>query len=469
MVASVGPAFRAARVRPIEALRDAEPTSDRLSRRRVLIGLAVLAGGVAALLVGLFAGPKNPATFVGVGAMLVFLGVAILSPLVARPVAGFLGTPLRRFGISGRLGRENAIRNPRRTASTAAALMIGVALVAMVSILGSSIKASTDQVLERSVRADYLVTGAGGFQPFSQDVAASLRRSGKFTAVEEFRAGVFGLAGNATSLNGIDPSVLQDVTDVSTTAGSLESLGPGDVLVYRKTAQDNGWQVGSTVTVRFARTGTQTLRVVGIYSDNTILGNYLISLDTFDANFTEQLDTFVFAKTAPGVAATGAKAVVQRVEKAYPNVSIQDQVEFRQSQGKQIDQLLGLITTLLLMAILIALFGIRITVSLSVYERTREIGLLRAVGLSRRQSRTMVRWEAVIITVFGAVLGTAVGIFFGWAMVQALKDQGLTAFRLPIGQLVIYIVIAGILALWAARKPARRAAKMNILEAITTE
>ncbi len=469
LVASIGPALRAARVRPIAALRDAGPASDRVSRRRILSGAVVLVAGIAALLAGLFAGPRNPAAFVGLGAALVFFGVAILSPLVVRPVAGLLGAPLRRMGISGRLGSENAMRNPRRTASTASALMIGLALVAMVSILAASIKASTNDVLERTLRADYLVSGGGGFQPFSQDVAASLRRTGAFSAVEEFRTGVFGLKGNATQLGGADPALIEKVADLPMSAGSLNAVGRDDLLVYSRTAKDNGWRVGSMVTVQFARTGTQHLRVVGIYTDNTLFGNYLVSLQTYDANYTLHLDQFVLAKTAPGTSAARAGAALRSVGKAFPNVSIQDQAQFRQTQAKQINQLLGLVTALLGLAILIAFFGIVNTLALSVYERTREIGLLRAVGLSRRQARTMVRWEAVIMAVFGAVLGMAVGIFFGWTMVRALHDQGLTVLAFPGGQLLLYIVIAGLIGVAAAAWPARRAAKLDVLRAITTE
>jgi putative ABC transport system permease protein len=469
LVAGIGPALRASRVRPIAALRDAEPTAKGLSRRRILIGLGVLALGVASLLNGLFAGPKNPAAQVGLGAALVFLGMAVLAPLVARPVAGALGRPISHLGMAGRLGRDNSVRNPRRTASTSAALMIGLALVALVSILAASVKASTDEVLQRTLRADYLVSGSGGFLPFSQDVATALRDSGSFAAVEEVRQGVFGLHGNATTVGGIDPSQLEAVANVPITAGSLDALGEGDLMVWDHTAQDNGWTVGSEVTAQFARTGTQKLRVVALYSDNTLVGNYVVSLDTYQANFTQQLDTFLLAKTAPGVSATEAKAVVHRVEKAFPSVNIEDQAEFRVSQGKQINQLLGLITALLSLALLIAVFGIVNTMALSVHERTREIGLLRAVGLSRRQARSMVRWESIIIAVFGAVLGTAVGIFFGWAMVQALKDQGLTVLSLPVGQLLLYVVIAGIFGVFAAIWPARRAAKLDVLKAIATE
>ena len=252
-------------------------------------------------------------------------------------------------------------------------------------------------------------------------------------------------------------------------AGSVSALGDGDVLVYKETAKSNGWKVGDTFTAEFARTGKQTMRIVGIYTDNRLLGNYVVSLGTYDRNFTQQLDTVVLAKTAPGVSQATAKAAVTRVAKQFPNVKLEDQAQFRQSQSNQINTLLALISALLGLAILIALFGIINTLALSIFERTREIGLLRAVGMARRQVRTMIRWESVLIAVFGAVLGAAVGIFFGWAMVHALKSQGITALTVPVGQLVIYVVIAGIFGVLAAVWPARRAARLDVLQAIATE
>jgi len=241
------------------------------------------------------------------------------------------------------------------------------------------------------------------------------------------------------------------------------------VLVFHGTAVTKGLKVGDTIPVEFAATGKKTLTVTGIYSDNRLLGSYVVSLGTFETNFTEQLDQFLLVKTAPGTSPAAAKAAVSGVAKQFPGVKLEDQAQFRKSQANQINQVLGLVTALLALAIIIALFGIVNTLALSIFERTREIGLLRAVGLSRRQTRAMIRWEAVMIAVFGALLGTAVGVFFGWAMVKALKDQGLTSLSFPIGQLVTYVVIAGVFGVIAAVLPARRAARLDVLRAITTE
>jgi putative ABC transport system permease protein len=465
--ASIMPAIRASRVPPIAAMRDTGPAEYTRSRRRTLAGLIVTVLGIAALLAGLLGG--RGAAVVGLGAAVVFLGVAVLSPLVARPFARLAGTPLPRIsGVAGKLGRENAMRNPNRTASTAAALMIGLGLVSFVSIFAASIKTSTNQILEQTLKADYIVTSTQ-FTGFSQDVAARLASNPAFVAVEEFRQGIFGYKGRAQQIQGVDPTKLNDVMQVKMQSGDVSALTDGTIMVYKETATSNGWKLGDTVPAEFARSGKQSLKIVGIYTDNRLLGNYIVSLGTYEKNFTQQLDIVVLAKTAPGVTPAQAKAVAASVAKEFPNVKLEDQAQFRESQASQINVLLGLVTALLGLAILIALFGIVNTLALSIFERTREIGLLRAVGMGRRQVRTMIRWEAVIIAVFGAVLGAVVGIFFGWAMVQALRSQGITTLTVPAGQLIVYIVIAGLFGVIAAILPARRAARLNVLEAISTE
>jgi len=252
-------------------------------------------------------------------------------------------------------------------------------------------------------------------------------------------------------------------------AGSVSAFGDGDLLVYKQTAESNHWHVGQRIAVQFARTGRQSLTIVGIYTDNRVLGNYLITLPTYDRNFTEHLDFSVLAKTAPGVGQSRAKATVARVAREFPNVKLEDQAQFRRSQAKLIEQILGPVSALLGLPNIIALFGITNTLALSIFERTREIGLLRAVGMARRQVRTMIRWESVIIAVFGAVMGAGVGVFCGWAMVDAWESQVITAFTIPGAQLLTYIVIAGLLGVVAAALPARRAAKLDILSAIATE
>jgi putative ABC transport system permease protein len=366
------------------------------------------------------------------------------------------------------LGRENALRNPKRTASTAAALMIGLGLVAFMGIFAQSIKASSDRILEETLKADYIVS-TSQFTGFSLDVAARLRSEPAFATVSEFRIGAFGLRGRAQQVQGVNPTNVDDVVQVDMRAGSLAALGEDDLLVFEDTAASNGWRVGDRIEVEFVRTGKQSLRIAGIYADDRLLGPYVVSLSTFQNNFVEQLDDLVLVKTAPGVNAETARSAADRVATAFPNITLEDQAQFRQSQADLVNQLLGLVTALLGLAILIALVGIVNTLVLSIYERTREIGLLRAVGMARRQVRAMIRWESVIIAVFGALLGTAVGVFFGWAMVQALRDEGISVLSIPGGQLAVYVLLAGLAGVLAALLPARRAAKLNVLEAIAYE
>jgi putative ABC transport system permease protein len=468
ILSTIVPALRASRISPVAAMREAQPTSYAGSTRRRIAGLVITVAGIGFLLTGLFGGGSNAAAFAGLGAATVFFGVAVLSPLIVRPVARVLGAPLRRRGVAGKLGRENAMRNPKRTASTAAALMIGLGLVAFVGIFAQSIKASSNQILEQTMKADYIVTSTQ-FTGFSQDVADRLRKEPAFSVVSEFRQGLLGLKGGSAQLQAVDPATVDQVVHVPLASGSLTALGTGDVAVYKDAATANGWYVGDTIPARFAKTGTVPLRIVGIYTDKRILGSYVVSLSTFEQNFVQQLDIMVLANTAPGTSNADAKAAAKSVTKQFPNVKVEDQAQFRKSQAAQINQLLGLITALLGLAILIAVIGIVNTLALSIYERTREIGLLRAVGMGRRQVRAMIRWESVIIALFGALLGTAIGVFFGWAMVHALKSQGITVLSIPGGQLVIYIVVAALIGVVAALRPARRAAKLDVLQAISYE
>jgi putative ABC transport system permease protein len=469
LISSVMPAIRAARVPPVAALRETQPAEYRGSARRTATGLIITALGIGLLMYGLLGGPSNALALVGLGAATLFFGVAVLSPLIVRPVARFLGAPLPRLrGIPGKLGRENALRNPKRTASTAAALMIGLGLVAFVAIFTQSLKASSDKILEETLKADYLVT-TSQFTGFSLDVATQLRSEPAFSTVSEFRQGVFGLNGRSQQIQGVDPTNVDDVVQVSMRAGSLSELGEDDVLVFDGVAKSHKWNVGDRIEAEFTRTGKQSLRIVGIYTDDRILGPYVVSLSTFQKNFVEQLDDVVLLKTAPGVPPAEGRAAADRVAEEFPNVKLEDQAQFRQSQADQINQLFGLITALLGLAILIALVGIVNTLALSIYERTREIGLLRAVGMVRGQVKSMIRWESVLISVFGALLGTAVGVFFGWAMVQALKDEGISVLSIPGGQLLTYIILAGLAGVLAGLLPARRAAKLNVLSAISYE
>jgi putative ABC transport system permease protein len=469
LVASVVPARRAARVAPIEALRDGAGAVRGASlHRRIIVGVAVTALGVIPLLYGLFAKPESVGQLVGFGAAVTFLGIALLSPLVARPVASVLGAPLRRLGVHGRLGQENAMRNPRRTASTAAALMIGLALVSMVTILSSSLKASFDAALEETLKADLTITTTS-FTAFSPEVASLVRTVPEAAAVSEFRQNVFRYDGNNSFLTAVDPATIESVATLEMIEGTTAALSQGSILVHADVAEANGFAQGDTVTLAFPSTGQREFVVGGIYGENRLVGDWVVSVQTYEQNYTEQLDSFVLVKGAPGVSPDDLRAAVEARVGDFPNIEVQDQAAFREKQAGLVDQLLGLVTAMLLLAVLIALFGIVNTLSLSIFERTREIGLLRAVGMTRRQIRAMVRWESVIIAVFGALLGLAIGVFFGFSLQRALQEEGLSELAIPGRQLAVYVVLAGLAGVVAAVAPARKAAQLNVLEAITYE
>jgi putative ABC transport system permease protein len=469
VVAGVAPARRASRVSPIEALREGEGAASASLGRRVTIGTVVTVVGVAALLYGLFGGPSDAALIVGVGAALTFVGVAILSPLVARPIAGILGAPIRALGFAGRLGRENAMRNPRRTASTAAALMIGLGLVTFVAVFGASLKASSEAALDEAIRSDFILT-SGGFSPLSPHVAEDLEGRPEIAVVSPTRLGGIRVTGGTDFVTAVDPATLGDVADIAFAAGWLGSLqGPDTVAVLDDVAESNGWAVGDRIELRFPMTGAKEFTVSGLYEDPQVLGNYAISLESFEANFAQRLDTLVLVKLAEGVSPSEGRRVLEAATEDSPNVQVQDQAGFKEQQEQLIDQILGLVQVLLLLAIVIALFGIVNTLGLSVYERVRELGLLRAVGMSRGQVRRMIRSEAVIIAVLGGVLGAAIGVLFGWAMQGALASLGIDRLAIPVGSIALYLAAAGLAGVVAAIWPARRAARLNVLEAIAYE
>jgi len=469
VVGSILPARRAARVAPVQALRESQETGGLGALgRRLTIGLVVTGLGVAGLLYGLFGNGSNAGTLIGVGAAATFVGIAILSPLVARPLAGLIGIPIRRLGVQGKLGRENAMRNPRRTASTASALMIGLGLVAMVAILAASLRASFDVALAQTVKADFILS-TSSFLPFSPDVAGATRDVAGVASVAEFRQGAFRVSGKTAFVTGVDPATVEDVTTLDVTMGSVDSLSRGQVLVFENVARDRGWSVGDSIPAAFATKGRTPLQIGGIYAENRLTGDYLISLDAYGRYFPEQLDIFAMVKIDPGADQSSVQRGIQAATGQFGNIEVQDQRAFRDKYAGQVNALLGLVTALLAMAILIALFGIVNTLGLSIFERTRELGLLRAVGMGRRQVKRMIRWESVIIAILGALLGIVIGVFFGWALQQALADQGVTELRIPGVQLIQYLVFAGVAGVLAAIWPARRAAKLNVLEAIAYE
>lgn len=471
LAASVLPARKAAKVSPIEALRDGVSSPQGSRRVRLAAGGVMAALGAVLLGFGLFAAEGGNQLILGLGggAVFVFLGIANLSPLFAGPVARVLGAPVAKlFGESGKLARENATRNPFRTASTASALVIGLALVTMALVVGNSVKSSFASTIEQAVDADFVISEPS-FNGFSPTLAEQLAATGDFAAVSGVRGGPFRFEGNVRDLSAVGPDA-GDLVDIDVLRGkSVSELGLDEILLFEDPARDLGLSPGDNVDVEFSRTGVKTLTVVGIYGDASFAGNYVISMETWNANFTDQLDRIVFAKIADDVSLEDGKASVDEVTAAFPQVDVEDRSEFLASQEAQLDQILVTVNVLLLLAVVIAVLGIGNTLALSVFERTRELGLLRAVGMSRRQTRRMIRWEAAIVSLFGAVLGVAVGIAFGLAASTAMPESFLNRIDIPVGSLVSLIVMAVVAGLIAAMMPARRASRLDVLRAIATD
>lgn len=465
------PARRAAAVAPVEAMRAvATPVIPR-SGRRTLIGVLLAAAGVVLLLVALSGQVGNAPLLVGIAAFLTFIGVAMVAPIFVRPLATTIGAPAARFGIPGELARGNAKRSPRRTASTAAALMIGLALVAFVAVLASSMRTSMTAIVEDEVRADLIVsTSQAQLAMLPPTVARDLRGLDELDAVAEIRWGMARHDERAVWPQAIDPDVFPRTVRFEIVSGDLADLDDEAIVLDEQAASSGGLEVGDTYAIEFARTGAHEWPIVAIYENGGVMdGGPVISLAAQEAHLGDAMDAFVFATVADGVEVATARSAVEDVVEGHPSAVVRDQAEFRDEQIGQIEQLLGLVTALLGMAILIAVLGITNTLALSVFERTREIGLLRAVGMTRRQARSMIRWEAVIVSVIGAVLGVVVGVFFGWAIVRALADQGIEHLTIPFGELGLYVVAAGVAGVIASLLPARRAAKLDVLDAIATE
>ena len=466
VVSAISPARRAVRIPPVAALADHRSDQQESSRRRIVSGSVIGLLGVVVLAVGL----RRPAIqLVGVGAVAVFLGIGMLAPLVARPVSSLLGRPLAAvLGIPGRLGRENSMRSPRRTAQTSSALMVGLALVSTIAVFGASLSTSATSSVDQAISADYIITASGtGPGGFSNAVAPAVAHVPGVTAVSTVYSGEFEFQGDLSTLTGVSTDDLPRTVILRMVDGSgAAALAAGELLIDTTTAGAKHLLVGSVVRVRFARTGTSTVRVGGIYKPNALLGSYLVGDGTYLAHFANPLPVAVLARVG---GPNGAGSALDRGLTAFPNLKIQTRAAFERAQQNQVNQLLGLVYVLLALAILIALIGIVNTLMLSVFERTHEIGLLRAVGMRRRQVRSMIRSESVILSLFGALIGVVVGTALGIAFASSLKQQGITDIVVPVGSLVVFLVLAAVLGLAAASWPARRAARLDVLAAIASE
>ncbi len=466
VVSAISPARRAVRIAPVAAVSEQQVEYEISMKRRFTWGAVITLLGVLSLAVGL---TKPAIQLVGLGALLIFVGVARLAPAVARPMSSVIGRPLARLlGTSGKLGRENSMRSPRRTAQTASALMVGLALVSVIAVFGASVSRSVTSSIDNAIVADLIVTNSNNNGPgaFSTTVPKVVSSVPGVTASTVVYGGQFEFKQSIESLGAVSTRHLSDTLILDMASGSAGSLAAGDLLIDTPTANSNHLVVGDRVPVKFALTGNSTMRIGGIFQTNSLIGSYLIGDAFYVSHFRNPRPNGVLLATdgRPGV-----EQAVNRALASYPNVKVQTRAQFEQTQSAQINQLLGLVYALLALAVLIATIGIVNTLMLSVFERTHEIGLLRAVGMKRRQIRAMIRSESVILAVFGAVIGIVVGTALGIALVSSLHSQGITDTVVPGSSLIIFLILAALLGLVAAGWPARRAARLDVLAAIAAE
>ena len=476
VVSGFVPARRATRIEPVAAMRDSVlPDAGRVRRRRIVAAVVVEAIGVALLLYGLLGDPgaaSATATVLGLGTLLMIFGFALLAPTLVRPLSGLIGRPLARFqGLTGTLARENSRRQPQRTAVTASALMIGVALVVLVAIFAAGLRATIDQGIDEQVKAVSIVTHDDGFSPLPAGIAPVVEQVDGVTAVSRIRFAtgrVVGEAGN-TTVTGIDPSTARDVITLKWADGSdevLSGLGTTGVAIPKEFADKHDLRIDSPLELTAPRGNEVTYRVRGIYEPGAgVIGGVLASNASLEADWDAKDIAFLLvAGDDPETVTKGEEAALA----GFPVAKPQTIEGFKDEQNKQVDALVGLVYALLSLSVIVALLGIVNTLALSVHERTRELGLLRAVGMSRRQVRRMVRAESVITAAIGAVLGIVLGIAFAAIVSRPLAEDGFV-FELPVVTLITVVVIASIAGVLAAIPPARRAAKVDVLRAVTTE
>ena len=477
-IAAISPAIRATRVPPIAALRDVAIDSSGNSKLRAGIGLVMLAVGAYAISPAFAAEvTSDDLPQVGIGLALLVLGVLVLGPITAKPLALAVGSWIPAIkGVTGKLARQNAVRSPRRTAATAAALIIGVALVSFITIFASSTKASINKAINGGFEGDYIVQTASRFNPVGvpQSVTKELTKVDgvKGVTAVTFTEGQLTLPGGGKKgafVAGIDPTTSAGIFTFDMAKGQLTDLKPGGMLVDKAVARDNSVKVGDKITVLSGSGRSATFTVAGISDSPALLGQWTINRADTAKLTAEPTDFLIGISLKPGVSVDSVRSELLTVMKPYPQMKVQDRQQYTSSLINSITAILNVIYGLLAVSIVIALIGIANTLSLSINERTRELGLLRAMGMTRSQLRSSVRWEAVIVALMGSVIGIVMGVFLSWVLVKALSAEGITEFKVQGEWMAAVAVIAAALAVLASIGPARKASRLNVLEAIATE
>jgi putative ABC transport system permease protein len=476
VLASLIPALRITRVPPVTGLREGAvletPKSHRL-RSALATGLTAI--GVVSMLLGVFGALSPGELWIGVGAAAVFLGVALLSPRLVGPMAALVGRPLERFrGVAGRLARENAVRNPGRTASTAAALMIGLALVSFVAIFAAGLSGSITAAFDKTIKADLILTNTDGFSDISAGVTGAVADLDGVEVASPTRFAQANTAGDEGGyLTLVDTDTVGSVMTLDWKEGDdavLTGLGKADAVIDEEWGREKGLDVGEDFKAETSSGKTLTYTVRGTFVDRADFNGDYVASDVTAAAYGEPNSLQQVLLSLEDGADTGAvrKDIDALVTDRYPTVESKDKEEFGEFVSGQVNQLLGVVYALLALAVIVSLFGIVNTLALSIHERTRELGLIRAVGMSRRQVRRIIRYEAVITALIGAVLGSALGVLFAVIMSRPLADEGFT-LSIPVGTLILMLILAIVAGVIAAIGPARRASRLDVLDALAYE
>lgn len=466
VAAGLAPAARASRTAPVAAMRAVDTEDGRPPRWRTALGAVLVLNGAA----GIVGAERSSSAMAaaGLGALLLVVGVVLLAPAIARAAAGVLGAPLRAAGITGRLAVDGARRNPRRTAGTASALFVGVGVVTAFTVLADSIASSVEEEVDRRFAGDLVVqSGSWGGAGLGLGLADDLQDLDEVAAAVPLGDALVLLDGKEASVTVSDAAALDRVFDTGLAGGDLAAAAAGGLAVSADEAGERGWALGDVVTVRFATGGEVALPVAAVFEEETAVGGIVLPLAAWVEHATQPRLHTVLVDLADGVDLEAGRRAVEAAAAPYGAPEVMDREEYVDLVAGEVDQVLGLVYGLLGLAIVIALLGIAGTLSLSVHERTREFGLLRAVGTTRRQLRAIVRGEAVVVSLFGTALGIAVGTFSAWGLVRAAgAEEGLGTFTVPGGQLAVVLALGAVAGVVAAVRPARRAARLPVLASI---
>ncbi|MBQ0882575.1 ABC transporter permease [Streptomyces sp. RT42] len=468
MLAAWLPGRRAAKIPPVAAMSSvhAKATTKSLVLRNTL-GALVSAAGIAVVLAATTMGGSDGQAPMGLGAVLLIIGVFILTPLLSRPLIAAAAPVLRLFGVSGKLARQNSVRNPRRTAATASALMIGLTLITGMTVMAGSLQKSIDKMASAAIEADYVVSMANG-NWLSPDVSEKLAGADGVTAVSPMRNSPARIGGDTEYLTGVNGSTIGELTDLKVEQGAFE-VGGTEVVVDGDTAKENGWKAGSAFTVAYEDGEKQRLTVAGVYEGNDMLRGIMVDNAVLTPHLTDPVDMQVMVKMSDG-ASSAAKDSLQQALDTNPAIKIQDKKDISNEIAKMFTLMLNMLYGLLAMAVIVAVLGVINTLAMSVFERSQEIGMLRAIGLDRKGIKRMVRLESLVISLFGGVLGIGLGVFFGWAAGELMGSTIATyELVLPWGRMGVFLLLAAVVGVLAALWPARRAARLNMLQAIKAE